>query len=250
MAQTTHATSRKAGQRLRHAGVWLLAALLGTPVTAQPAVQDLQPLDEIAAAAASHALSLLETGNWRQVEARAQPLDERLRLRRCDQPLQLGSTSQQVKPGRVAISVRCNGSTPWSLFVPVQISAQAQVVMLRGPLPRGTVLGPEHLELRELPAERLPPNHLDRPEAVVGHELLRAVNQDTVATAFMLKPRKLVEKGQNVVILAQAGRLEVKMAGVALQPGQQGERIEVRNLASGRTIQARISSADTVVIQM
>ncbi len=230
----------------------LLASSASLPALAQPAAAPvpLQAAEDIAAVATAHALSLLEAGEYLDVTATAQPMDSRLRLRQCELPLEAGSTAALLKPGRVSISVRCSGSTTWSLFVPVVITARAPVVVLKGPLPRGTIISAEHLELRELPVDKLPPNYLGRVDAVIGQELTRHINQESYATAAMLKLRKLVEKGQQVVILAQSGSLEVKMAGEALEPGQLGDRISVRNSVSGRTVQGRLTGAGTVLVNL
>ena len=229
----------------------VMCTLLPSLTLAQPAPQTRQALEDIAAAATTHALSLLETGDYVDISASAQPMDSRLRLRRCELPLEAGSTAAgPVKPGRVAISVRCNGAAPWSLFVPVLITARAPVLMLKGPLPRGTVITAQHLELRELPVEGLPPHYLSHAQDVIGHELNRTIHNDSYATAAMLKLRRLVEKNQEVVIVARSGSLEVKMAGVALAPAQQGDRISVRNTASGRTVQGQVTAGGTVVVNL
>lgn len=228
----------------------LLCLLLPLPAMAQPAAQALHALEDIAGTATQYALSLLDPGDYLDVSAAAQAMDERLRLRKCELPLQASATGGLVKPGRVAIQVRCNGNAPWSLFVPVLITARAPVLVLKGPLPRGTVIMAEHLELRELPVDTLPPNYLSHADDVIGHALNRNINNESYATAAMLTLRRLVEKNQEVVILAQSGSLEVKMAGVALEPGQQGDRISVRNAASGRTVQGRVTAGGTVVVNL
>lgn len=234
--------------RLAH--ISFISALLSQALLAQPLPQALHALEDIAAVATQHALSLLEPGDYVDISAAAQPMDQRLRLRQCEVPLETGSTSALVKPGRTAISVRCNGATPWSLFVPVLITARAPVLVLKGPLPRGTVIMAAHLEVKEMPVDTLPANYLSRAEDVIGHALNRNINNESYATAAMLTLRRLVEKNQEVVILAQSGSLEVKMAGVALEPGQQGDRISVRNAASGRTVQGRVTEGGTVVVTL
>jgi flagella basal body P-ring formation protein FlgA len=65
-----------------------------------------------------------------------------------------------------------------------------------------------------------------------------------------VQARDLIAKGQDVTILATGANIQVRMAGVALQKGQQGERIDVQNSSSGRTVQAVILDGGTVQIQL
>lgn len=234
----------------RTACISSIALLLAWQAAAQPAAPELHPHDDIARTATEFALAQLDAGEYLDVSATAQSMDERLRLRQCSQPLEASSTVGTVKPGRVAVSVRCTGEAPWSLFVPVTITARAPVVVLKGPLQRGKVLTSADLELRELPVDTLPPQYLSRAEDVIGSELTRNVNNESYATASMLRLRKLVEKGQSVVILAQSGQLAVKMAGVAQEAGQLGDRIGVLNTASGRTVYGQVDESGSVVVSL
>ena len=232
------------------------AAALGLLLSLVPALpaaaNGLQPLDTIQRVAETHARRLLTGEDLASVDVRAGALDTRLRLRECEQALEAFSNqdASQMRGGRATIGVRCNGASPWTLYVPVSISAQATVVRLREPLQRGTILNESHLELVSAPVTGLPQHYMGRLDQVVGQELLRNVGPGTIATLHLLKARSLISKGQEVVILARGGRVEVKMAGVALQNGQQGERINVQNSASGRTVEAVIVNESTVRVQM
>lgn len=204
------------------AAICLLAGmLLGTTPCAQaePVLFDAHPLEDISQTAVALVTTRVDSSSYANIEIHSQPLDERLRLRKCELPLEASVNDSVINAGRTSVSVRCTGATPWSLFVPVTVKATTQVVLVKGPLPRGTVLLPTHLEMREMPVDQLPANYLSRIEDVVGQELNRFVNNESYATAFMLNIRNMVEKGQEVVILARNKTLEVRVAGKALEPG-------------------------------
>jgi flagella basal body P-ring formation protein FlgA len=57
-----------------------------------------------------------------------------------------------------------------------------------------------------------------------------------------------VRRGQDVQVEAQAGGLQVHMAGVARGDGALGDIIEVENGASGRVVQAVVRSAKSVEV--
>ena len=239
----------------RYAGGPLLCSMLLLcflpllPARAQPVAVPVQSLSSIVRAAETHALTLLDDQVYENMSVTATGLDERLRLRQCELPLEGFSSASAMRGGRVTVGVRCSGTSPWTLYVPVTISADVSVVQLRGPLPRGTILGENNLELVQQSMTTLPQNYLVTMEQAVGRELTRAVRGNAIATLNMLRIRELVSKGQEVVILAKGGKVEVRMAGIALEKGQQGQRINVKNSNSGRTVEAEIVNENTVRVQ-
>lgn len=236
----------------RYISTLLTALLLVGPntVPAQVPEFNLHPLEDISQTAINLAARLLDSSSYTNISITSQAMDERLRLKQCELPLQASINNSQVKPGRISVSIRCNGVSPWSLYVPVLITASTEVVMVKGPLPRGTVLSASNLALKKVQADQLPANYINNINEVVGKELSRFINNETYATAQMLKIRNLIVKGQEVVILAKNNNLEVRMAGVALEPGQQGDRISVKNSASGRTIEGQITESGMVIIKL
>jgi len=229
----------------------LVALSLAYPLPGRGQVPtDSQPLADITAAAEAHAHTLLQDQNLPGAVVKAGNLDARLRLKLCDIPLETFSNDNNLRAGRTTIGVRCAGNSPWQLYVPVTITADTNIVVIDGPLPRGTVLSAAHLRLEPRPLSALPPQYLTSTDHALGRELTRAVNGATVASPNMLQARDLVAKGQDVTILATGVNIQVRMAGVALQKGQQGERIDVKNSSSGKTVQAVILDGATVQVQL
>ncbi|HEY0963304.1 MAG TPA: flagellar basal body P-ring formation chaperone FlgA [Pseudomonadales bacterium] len=210
----------------------------------------MQPLDSVAAAAEQHARGLLQQGGLADAVVKASALDGRLRLKLCDVPLETFGNDNALRGGRTTVGVRCNGASPWTLYVPVAITASTYIVLVDGPLPRGTVLTASHLRREQRPLGALPPQYLTEIDDALGRTLTRAVTGTTIASPNLLQARDLVAKGQDVTILASGTQVQVRMAGVALQKGQQGERIDVKNTSSGKTVQAVIVDAATVQVPL
>ena len=57
-----------------------------------------------------------------RVVANPGALDSRLRLARCEQPLNAFAAPGGKLSGKITVGVRCDGPKPWSLYVPVQVS--------------------------------------------------------------------------------------------------------------------------------
>jgi flagella basal body P-ring formation protein FlgA len=210
----------------------------------------IQALADISSTAEQFALAALDADTYTNIEVEAQALDGRLRLKQCELPLQAFSNVAVLKAGRTTIGVRCDGASPWSLYVPVNISANVAVVMIKGPVTRGTILGPANLQLVQMPVAQLPPNYVSSIDQVTGRELARAVNRDSFATAALLKQKNMIQKGQTVIILAQCAGFEVRMGGTALENGQRGERISVKNNNSGRTIEGKVVAENVIAVSL
>ena len=77
-------------------------------------------------------------------------LDSRLKLAACDQPLETYNSPNGLNGGRGVVGVRCNGSKPWKIYVPVKIALMESVVVSRRPLVRGQALRADDLMLSEV----------------------------------------------------------------------------------------------------
>ena len=177
-------------------------------------------------------------------------LDPRLRLAHCDKELTATLESPAQPLGRVTVRVRCEGSAPWTIFVPAQVKLFRDVVTLTRPLKRGTLIGYDDVTLRERDISLINQGYLTATELAVGQKLLRPVVSDQVLTLTHLEQAAAVRKGDQVVINARSGTLSVRMPGEALSDGGLSEQIRVKNLNSKRVIKARITGPGQVEVAL
>ncbi|MCB1671546.1 MAG: flagellar basal body P-ring formation chaperone FlgA [Gammaproteobacteria bacterium] len=230
----------------------LVSALIGGLLVLQPvqsAAADSESHEAIRTAATEFARRQIDKTGLSDIQVQAAGLDPRLRLAACEIPLEAFSTSKSGQLARTTVGVRCSGRNPWTLYVPVTIEAQADVVFTRRPLLRGEALTTEVLEIRKLPLSRLPPRHLSSPGQLAGMETTRPLQADTALTLNAVRARQLVRQGQEVVILAVSGGIQVRMTGVARRSGSQGDLIPVQNDSSGRTVEAEVLDKSTVRVK-
>ncbi|MCQ4296393.1 flagellar basal body P-ring formation protein FlgA [Pseudomonas stutzeri] len=177
-------------------------------------------------------------------------LDPRLRLNQCDQPLvaSLGSTTTPI--GRVTVRVSCEGSSPWSVFVPAQVRLYREVIVATRSLLRDTVLSPTDVSLAERDVSVLNQGYLTRLDEALGNKLTRPIQPDQVITPNQLEMAKVIRKGDQVVITARSGTISVRMPGEAMADGMPGKQISVKNQRSGRTIKARVIGPGQVEVAM
>jgi flagella basal body P-ring formation protein FlgA len=211
---------------------------------------EVELLDSIRLHAQEHVLAQLENSNLKNATATAGSLDPRLQLKKCSTPLETFSTGSSNNSPRTTVGVKCNGLNPWTLYVPVTISAVVEVVFSKRALTRGSLLVEEDFEVRQLPLNKLPMNYLSDSSQLVNFELTRSINAGVAVTLNTVRAREIIRQGQEVIIVAQASGLQVRMAGKALKKGNFGDLIPVQNLNSGRTIEATVMSDSTVSVNL
>ncbi|ARU57450.1 flagellar basal body P-ring biosynthesis protein FlgA [Oleiphilus messinensis] len=215
-----------------------------------------------AASATPQQLRILETANQfvkqdlerlvkeekiSRFELESGKLDPRLTLAACSSgKLEANWLSDPLKSTRNTVKVTCNNL--WSVIVTANINVYRYVVVVSATLDRNTTITTENVELEEVPLRSTRYGYYLSTSEVVGQKALRFSSPGTVVTPRMLKPADLVEKGDNVVIVAKSDILSVKMLGTALSKGQQGEQILVRNSSSQRVVKAWVTAPGRVEI--
>lgn len=183
-------------------------------------------------------------------EVQVNRLDPRLRLPQCDEPLTASLESPAQPLGRVTVRVRCEGSAPWTVFVPAQVRLFRQVVVISRPLKRENVLTEQDLSLVERDVGLLNQGYLTDPGQAIGKKLTRPMLPDQILAPVHLQQAEVIRKGDQVVITARGAAVSVRMPGEALSDGAPGQQIRVRNQRSQRVIKARVVGPGQVEVAM
>ncbi len=181
-------------------------------------------------------------------EVEAGRLDSRLQLAGCSAPLEGFAAPGGLRPGNSVIGVRCDGEKPWKLFVPVEVKLPGTVVVAARALERGKILESTDLVLERVNLAGQHRGYFESPARLIGKKLKRSVTRSTVLAPRMLTRDKIVRRGADVMILAGGDRFSVRMRGKALSDGGRGDRVEVRNLSSGRKISATVVESGVVSV--
>ncbi|WP_256681115.1 flagellar basal body P-ring formation chaperone FlgA [Pseudomonas sp. IC_126] len=189
-----------------------------------------------------------------QIQARHQVevnrLDPRLRLAHCDRPLTTKLESPAQPVGRTTVRVSCEGSAPWSVFVPAQVHLFREVIVARRPLARESILEQADVTLAERDVSLLTQGYLTAYDQVLGNKLTRSALPDQVLTPNAVSLAEIIRKGDQVVITAKNSSINVRMPGEALSDGALGSQIRVKNQRSGRVIKARVVGPGQVEVAM
>ncbi len=177
---------------------------------------------------------------------RAGPLDERIRLAKCPQPLVAAFAPGVNAPPRMTVEVRCPASGGWKVYVPVTVSALDRAVVVTRALERGHLLTAADVTLAESDVSGLPAGYARELAEVQGLRLARPIAAGTVLTPPLLDIEPLVRRGERVTVVAQVNGLAVRSQATALSDGGANQRIRLKSASSGREIEG-VVRADALV---
>ena len=177
-------------------------------------------------------------------------LDVRVRLTPCDAPLSIEPYQRQSirSAGKITLLVECDTPQRWRLFVPVSIRISDQVVVIQAATPRNTELTEAILGYQTVDVSTLRQDYFRDIASIRGFTTRQFLRQGTVISQRHITPPHVVRRNQQVMIVAQGEHLSVKTAGIALSDGKVGDWIRVKNTASQRIVEGRVTSAGNIEI--
>lgn len=181
-------------------------------------------------------------------EIKVGKLDSRLKLNNCRKNLQAFLPKGSRELGKTTVGVKCTDSKPWSLNVPVTISIYKNVLVTTHPLQKGSVLNRDDIKLAKRDLATLSYGYFEDLDSEIGMKLKRRALSGAVLTPSMLVKPQVISRGQKVTIKAVSGRMEVRMAGKALDNGAPGERIKVMNLKSRKKLEGVVTATGEVEV--
>ncbi|KZN53335.1 flagellar basal body P-ring formation chaperone FlgA [Pseudoalteromonas luteoviolacea] len=177
----------------------------------------------------------------------ALPLDARIPSRPCQSPLAISSKASPPFNRQVTVQVRCTDKRTWVQFVHVKIETLYPVIVTTQQLDKGTVLQAEDLKVAMRPKHFVRASNIESIDMLVGSKTKRRIQAEK---AINLRQICMVCKGDSVIILAGNKNFAIKTQGIALQDGNLGEQIRVKNVKSGKTIRARVKDVDSVAVNI
>lgn len=148
--------------------------------------------------------------------------------------------------GRYSLKVRCEKTSRWSLLVKADISLFVPVVTSLNELERDQLISEADLTLETQNIASLNSGYFTQLDDVAGQRAKRRIGADQIITQRFIKLNELVRKGEKVIIEAGSSQFSVSMQGVSLGKGQLGDQVSVKNLSSGKVIQAEVVGKNRV----
>ncbi len=177
-------------------------------------------------------------------------LDPRLRLAHCREPLKVYYPSSSGWGRNMTLGVRCSAPKPWTIYVTARAIMRSPVLVASRSLARGTILGPEDIELQVMDTGLGRYGYFTEETPVLNQRLKRPVTVGKPIIKTMLEQQAVVKRGERVSIVARATGFSVRMIGKALEDAGLGDPVRVRNLSSKKTIQGRVASPGLVQVTL
>jgi len=216
----------------------LILALTFILFTTAHAEQNSQSLESIAEAVKYYVEQNINLPG--EYEMSLTPLDSRLNLPQCTEPLEAFTTTDLIKAGRTTIGVRCNAEKKWSIFTSVIIKTYQMVVVLSQPIQRGEIITRQHLAIEKREVSTLRENFVTQLEQIENKQAMRQLSTGTILSLRYIVEPKLIKRGDKVVISTTKPDFSIRMSGIAMMDGTKEQLISVKNQNSGRLINATV----------
>jgi flagella basal body P-ring formation protein FlgA len=175
-----------------------------------------------------------------EYEISLMPLDSRLNLPQCTEPLEAFTTTDVIKAGRNAVGVRCNAENKWSIFTSAIIKVYQMVVVLSQPIQRGETITRQHLSIERRDVSTLREDFVTQAEQIENKQAVRPLNAGAILSMRNFAEPKLIKRGDKVVISAGKSDFTIRMNGIAMMEGIKGQLVRIKNQNSGRIINATV----------
>jgi flagella basal body P-ring formation protein FlgA len=177
-------------------------------------------------------------------------IDPRFNEKECTTPLEFSLNRSPFTQSNLTVLAACTDKTPWKIYITTKFYIYGDVVYASNTLPRSTVIQRQDIEVKQ---EAINNHHyasFSDINDVIGMIAKRSIRHGSVIQANLLQAPKLIKRGDDVVIMASTQGIMIKMRGTAMQDGELGQQISVKNNQSERIVKARVSESGLVSVTL
>lgn len=165
----------------------------------------------------------------------------------CTDALQIRATGDAPSAmERQQLEVTCPDTPGWSLNATAHAHVFLPAVHAEGIIDRGQTIRDSDVRLERINIAKARRGYYNRLDEVVGMAAKRRIRAGQTITPALLEQAMAVKRGEPVKIIASHDGIEASTSGEALGDGQPGDVIRVRNVGSGKVIDAKVIEAGVV----
>ncbi|WP_333780870.1 flagellar basal body P-ring formation chaperone FlgA [Dryocola boscaweniae] len=165
----------------------------------------------------------------------------------CNSPLTASLPGgDRLDLNRIRYDVRCGDSGGWDVAVTVKPDIYLPVLVAKETLERGQVLSASDMQFRKYNISSTRGGYITNPDDIVGLTVKRRLRELQPISLSQLEAPVMVERGQQVVMIARQDGIEARTMGEALKKGRKGEMIKVKNSSSERVVTAIVDGMGVV----
>jgi flagella basal body P-ring formation protein FlgA len=163
----------------------------------------------------------------------------------CHQDIRVKAGGDNRNWSRQRFSVQCSDGA-WALAVATDVKVYVSAVVAKQVINRGETLSNHQLALREVDITKTNTGFYSSLDKVVGQGAKRRIRAEQLVTPALLAPAWVIQRGQQVTVVANKDGIAASIQGEALENGAVGGVIRVRNISSKKTIEAKVLEAGLV----
>ncbi len=129
-----------------------------------------------------------------------------------------------------------------------QVIQMISVPVLKSPVQRGQIISTTNLDFLSVKADSIKNNLVTNPDSVIGMVATKVLEPNKPLRLNDIAAQRLVERGQEITIQYAAGPLQLTAKGKAMQHGQADDVVQVVNLGSNLTLDARVTGNGVVTV--
>ena len=193
-------------------------------------------------------------------------INEKKLFPKCANELSITPSHENWK----TVSVKCEGDAPWKIMVRNKFSVSTKASNITSPsgsktqlktrkfdevkvaaitrsIQRGDVITPADVTEIRIPVNKATdifPDYKD----LIGRRAKTTIKALTPVFSRQLETNFMIEENMQVTIIHHGKLISVQMEGVALENGQYGDWINIKNSKSGRIILAKVIAEKKVTI--
>ncbi|MBC2595032.1 flagellar basal body P-ring formation protein FlgA [Ruficoccus amylovorans] len=146
--------------------------------------------------------------------------------------------------------IKIDGEAVGNWRLPMQTTHTRKVWMAGESLGREAVPVSPQIYTVEMLDARLPDKAIAASTDLSGYELARPVSVNRVLTWDDVRVRPAIRRGDIVQVNVNHGALSIRMPAVALEDGQVGDQVRLRNIDTSREISGTVTESQKVNIQL
>ncbi len=164
----------------------------------------------------------------------------------CSHLPQVTSDTNSIM-ARQQLTLSCADTPTWKVNVYVDATVLVPAVFAQTVIERGDTITAEQLKVEELNIRKSQRGFVNGIDNVVGQAAKRRLRANQLITPNLLAKPLLVRRGQQVKMIANQDGISATTMGEALEHGEQGAVIRVKNLRSEKIVEARVIEAGVVL---
>lgn len=173
------------------------------------------------------------------------PLTSTNKLAPCPTKIKT-SGGNTTKLSRQQLTLECSGMKGWPIKVSTDMQVFLPVVISTAVINRGETIQRNQLQTQATDIAKIQRGFYHRTSDITGMGAKRRIRANQIVSPDLIDQPQLIKRGEKIKIIATRDGISASMPGEALEKGGAGEVIRVRNLSSGKTVEAKVTEPGVV----